>query len=85
MSRDVLDEKELREYLMGERAASGGRLVGLLKSAQEAGEFPKEFEPAVVAQIIATYIPGISRAALISYDRQRIERQVEVLLKGLGL
>jgi len=85
MSRDVLDEKELREYIMGERAASGGRLVGLLKSAQEAGEFPKEFEPAVVAQILATYIPGLSRAALISYDRQRIERQVEVLLKGLGL
>ena len=85
MSRDVLDEKELREYIMGERAAFGGRFVGLLKSAQEAGEFPEEFEPAVVAQIIANYIQGMSRAALISYDRQRIEREVEVLLKGLGL
>jgi len=85
MSRDVLDEKELREYIMGDRAAFGGRFVGLLKSAQEAGEFPEEFEPAVVVQIIASYIQGMSRAALISYDRQRIEREVEVLLKGLGL
>ena len=85
MSRDVLDEKELREYIMDDRAAFGGRFVGLLKSAQEAGEFPEEFEPAVVAQIIASYIQGMSRAALISYDRQTIERQVEVLLKGLGL
>ena len=85
ISRDVLDEKEIREYIVGEGVASGGRFVELLRSAQEAGELPKEFEPAVVAQIIGTYIQGMSRAALISYDRQRIERQVEVLLTGLGL
>jgi len=85
ISRDVLDEKEIREYIVGEGMASGGRFVELLRSAQEAGELPKQFKPAVVAQIIGTYIQGMSRAALISYDRQRIERQVEVLLTGLGL
>ena len=85
MSRDVLDEKEIRYYIVGEGVASGGRFVELLRSAQEAGELPKQFKPAVVAQIIGTYIQGMSRAALISYDRQRIERQVEVLLTGLGL
>jgi TetR/AcrR family transcriptional regulator, transcriptional repressor for nem operon len=85
LSRDVLDEKDLREYIVGEGAASGGRFIELLKSAQESGELPRELDPAAVAQIILTYIQGMSRAALISYDRQRIERQVEVLLKGLGL
>jgi len=85
MSRDVLDEKEIRDYIVGEGVASGGRFVELLRSAQESGELPKEFEPAVVAQIIGAYIQGMSRAALISYDRPRIERQVEVLLTGLGL
>jgi TetR/AcrR family transcriptional repressor of nem operon len=85
MSRDVLDEKEIRDYIVGEGEASGSRFVELLRSAQEAGELPKEFEPAVVAQIIGAYIQGMSRAALISYDRPRIERQVEVLLTGLGL
>jgi len=85
ISRDVLDEKEIREYIVGEGVASGGRFVELLRSAQEAGELPEQFKPAVVAQIIGTYIQGMSRAALISYDRQRIERQVEVLLTGLGL
>ena len=85
ISRDVLDEKEIREYIVGEGVASEGRFVELLRSAQEAGELPKEFEPAVVAQIIGAYIQGMSRAALISYDRPRIERQVEVLLTGLGL
>jgi TetR/AcrR family transcriptional repressor of nem operon len=85
MSRDVLDEKEIRDYIVGEGVASGSRFVELLRSAQEAGELPKEFEPAVVAQIIGAYIQGMSRAALISYDRPRIERQVEVLLTGLGL
>ncbi len=85
LSRDVLDEKDLREYIVGESAASGGRFIGLLKSAQESGELPKELDPTAVAQIILTYIQGMSRAAQISYDRQRIERQLEVLLKGLGL
>lgn len=85
LSRDVLDEKDLREYILGESAASGGRFIGLLKSAQESGELPKELDPTAVVQIILTYIHGMSRAAQISYDRQRIERQVEVLLKGLGL
>jgi len=85
LSRDVLDEKDLREYIVGESAASGGRFIGFLKSAQESGELPKELDPTAVAQIILTYIHGMSRAAQISYDRQRIERQVEVLLKGLGL
>ncbi len=85
VSRDVLDEKKIREYIVGEGVASAGRFVELLRSAQEAGELPKQFKPAVVAQIIGTYIQGMSRAALISYDRQRIERQVEVLLTGLGL
>ena len=85
LSRDVLDEKDLREYIVGESAASGGRFIGLLKSAQESGELPKELDPTAVVQIILTYIHGMSRAAQISYDRQRIERQLEVLLKGLGL
>ena len=85
LSRDVLDEKDLREYIVGESAASGGRFIGLLKSAQESGELPKELDPTAVVQIILTYIQGMSLAAQISYDRQRIERQVEVLLKGLGL
>jgi len=85
MSRDVLDEKEIRQYIVGEGVASGGRFVALLRSAQEAGELPKELEPAVVVQIIRTYIQGMSRAALISYDRPRIEREVEVLLTGVGI
>ena len=85
MSRDVLDEKEIRDYIMREGVASGARFVELLRSAQEAGELPKDFEPAVVAQIVGAYIQGMSRAALISYDRPRIEREVEVLLTGLGI
>lgn len=85
ISRDVLDEKNLREYIVSEGAAFGGRFIGLLKSAQESGELPRELDPAAVVQIILTYIQGMSRAALISYDRQRFDHQTEVLLTGLGL
>ena len=85
ISRDVLDEKDLREYILNEGAAFGRRFIGLLKSAQESGELPTELDPAAVVQIILTYVLGMSRAALISYDRQSFECQTEVLLTGLGL
>src|SRR5258708_27693187 len=85
MSRDVLDEKEIRDYIVSEGVASGARFVELLRSAQEAGELPKEFEPAVVAQIVGAYIQGMSRAALISFDRPRIKRQGGSFFARFGL
>src|SRR5258708_27372649 len=69
MSRDVLDEKEIRGYIVGEGVASGGRFVELLRSAQEAGELPKEVEPAGVAPIICAYLQGKSPRTFISFIR----------------
>src|SRR5260370_29788042 len=85
MAGDVLDEKEIRDYIVGDGVASGGRFVELLRSAQEAGELPKEFEPAAVAQIIGPSIQSVARAAFLFYHPPRIERAVEIVLASISL
>jgi len=85
MCREVLEETELRQYLVSEMAGFWGRFVELLKTSQEAGDLPRHLEPAVVAQIIGTYLQGLRRVALVSYDRNRFERQTDVFLTELGL
>jgi TetR/AcrR family transcriptional repressor of nem operon len=37
------------------------------------------------ALVITTYVQGLWRMALVSYDRRRFERQIDAFLKGLGL
>jgi TetR/AcrR family transcriptional repressor of nem operon len=66
-------------------AAFVGAISERLKSAKDAGEMPPEFEPKVIAQIISTYLQGLSRTALLCYDRPQLERQVDLFLTSLGL
>ncbi|HET7208452.1 MAG TPA: TetR/AcrR family transcriptional regulator, partial [Terriglobales bacterium] len=62
-----------------------GALSERLKSARDTGELLPEFEPEVVAQIIGTYFQGLFRTALLSYDRPKLEHQVDLFLTSLGL
>lgn len=52
---------------------------------RDAGAVPASLDPAVAAAIITTYVQGLWRVALVSYDRAAVEQQVEALLAGLGL
>ena len=52
---------------------------------KEAGFLPNALEPQLVAQVIVTYLQGLWRMALVSYDRPQYEKQIETLLTGLGL
>lgn len=85
LSWEVLKEADLRRYIESEMATFGGRFVGLLKAAQDAGELPKDCEPAIVAQVIGTFLQGLRRVALVSYERDRFERLIDVFLTGLAL
>jgi TetR/AcrR family transcriptional repressor of nem operon len=38
-----------------------------------------------VATIIVTFVQGLWRMALISYDRPKLERQISMLLTALNL
>ena len=85
VSSDVLAEGDLRKFVQADMAAFVGALSERLKSAKDAGEMPPEFEPEVVAQIISTYSQGLSRTALLCYDRPQLEREVDLFLTSLGL
>jgi TetR/AcrR family transcriptional regulator, transcriptional repressor for nem operon len=85
VSSDVLAEVDLRRTVQTDMAALVGAFSERLRSAKDTGELPPEFEPEVVAQIISTYLQGLFRTALLSYDRPQLERQVDLFLTGLGL
>lgn len=85
VSSDVLAEGDLRKSVQSDMAAFVGAFSERLKSAKGAGELPPEFEPEVVAQIIGTYLQGLFRTALLSYDRPQLEGQVDLFLTSLGL
>ena len=51
----------------------------------EAPRFAADREPEIVGQIIAAFLQGLLRPAVISYDRKQVEREIDVLLISLGL
>jgi len=85
VSSDVLAERDLQKLVQTDIAAFVGALSDRLRSAKESGELPPQFEARVVAQIIASYLQGLIRTAVLSYDRSQLERQVDLFLTGLGL
>lgn len=85
VSSDVLAERDLQKFVQTDIAAFVGALSDRLKSAKETGELPPQFKAEVVAQIIATYLQGLIRTALLSYDRSQLERQVDLFLTSVGL
>jgi TetR/AcrR family transcriptional repressor of nem operon len=85
VSSDVLAERDLQKVVQTDMAAFVGAFSNRLKSAKETGELPSEFDAECVAQIIAIYLQGMFRAALLSYDRSQFERQIDLFLTSLGL
>ena len=85
VSSDVLAERDLKKFIETDMAAFVGAFLDRLKSAKDTGELPPQFDAEVVAQIIATYLQGLYRTALLSYNRPQLERQIDQFLTGLGL
>ena len=85
VSWDVLAERDLQKFVQTDMAAFIGAFSDRLKCAKDTGELPPQFEAEVVAQIIATYLQGLYRTALLSYDRPQLERQIDQFLTSLGL
>ena len=84
VSWDVFADPDLRNSVQDELAEVKKRLIARLSQGKEAGELPTDFDPSVAASIICTYLHGLFRSALASYDRPQLERQVDVFLTGLG-
>ncbi len=85
ITHEVLAEPELREYVQEQMSMLAQRMVARLSEDKAAKRLPQEFDPELVVPIIITYLQGLWRMALISYDRSRFERQIDMFLSGLGL
>jgi TetR/AcrR family transcriptional repressor of nem operon len=85
VSSDVLAERDLQKFVQTDIAAVVGALSDRLRSAKDSGELPSELDAEGAAQLIVTYLQGLFRTALLSYDRSQLERQVDLFLTSLGL
>jgi TetR/AcrR family transcriptional repressor of nem operon len=85
IAHDVLAEPDLREYVQQQMSMLAERMVERLAADKEAGLLSVEFDPQLVVPIIVTYLQGLWRMALVSYDRPQFERQINVFLSGLEL
>src|SRR5262245_54700349 len=65
VSSDVLAERDLQRVVQRDMAAFVGAFSNRLKSAKDNGELPSEFDVESVAEIIATYLQGLFRKALL--------------------
>jgi TetR/AcrR family transcriptional repressor of nem operon len=85
LTREVLAESDLRNYVLQQMSALMEGMTARLAADKEAGLLPEECDPQIVVPIIITYLQGMYRMALVSYDRTQFDRQIEVFLTGLGL
>ena len=82
---EVLADPDLREYVQKQISMFTELMAMRMAADKEAGFLPNALEPQLVAQVIVTYLQGLWRMALVSYDRPQYEKQIETLLTGLGL
>ena len=85
LTPEVLDEPELREYVEEQMSLLSKAMVARLRADQQNGRLADELDAQLVAEVIITYLQGIWRMALVSYQRSHFERQIGVFLMGLGL
>jgi TetR/AcrR family transcriptional repressor of nem operon len=82
---EVLAESELNEHIQSRISEGSERMIARLNADKDSGLLPVDFHPEIVTPIIVTYIQGMWRMALLSYDRTQFERQIDLFLTSLGL
>ena len=85
LSSEVLAERELCRIVLNDMKAFTASFIQRLETAKASGELPRSFEATVAAQVLVTYLQGLFRVVRVLQDRREIERQLEMLLDGLGL
>jgi TetR/AcrR family transcriptional repressor of nem operon len=85
LSREVLAERELGRIVVNDMKAFTDAFVQRLGTAKNHGELPNTFDATVAAQVLVTYLQGLFRVVRVLQERADIERQIKLLLSGLGL
>lgn len=85
LSADVLEECGLDTYVTEQMRGFEAIFVDRLKQAKKSGELSPDFPAEVTAEIIVTYLQGFFRVVQVLKDREQMWKQIEAMLKGLGL
>ena len=82
---EVLDDPDLRQYVEGRMSLLAEVMTARFRADKQAGLLAEAFDQELVVPVVITYLQGVWRMALVSYERSRFERQIDVFLTGLGL
>lgn len=82
---DVLAEKELGGYMKEQATQWAAGMAARFETEKAQHILPQDFDSEAVATILVTFVQGLWRMALISYDRASVEREIETLLDALRL
>lgn len=85
LSSDVLAERELGRTVLSDMKDFSAAFQERLESAKQAGELPQIFDATVGAQVLVTFLQGLFRMIRVLQNRSEMERQLDMLLCGLGL
>jgi len=85
VAEDVLSDPDLRRIVQDGMTSLSKRIAARLASDKKQGKLPSDLNSKIVATVITTYLQGLWRMALISYNRPEFERQIDTFLSGLGL
>ncbi|NIF55115.1 TetR/AcrR family transcriptional regulator [Burkholderia sp. Ax-1724] len=82
---EVLDDPDLRKRAERSLTELQSAVATRLREDKEKGLLQPSLAPMMVASIIVTFLQGLWRVAMVSYDRANIEQQLDVLLHGIGV
>lgn len=82
---DVLGDPDMRVIVEDAQERFKELLAGLIVRDQENGTLPATMNAQIIAGIVSTYGQGMSRVGLVSYDRNRMEQEIETFLTAIGL
>src|SRR5262249_40445770 len=85
MSADVLEDRRLKAPVVEELTAFVRTFEERLGGGVSGGELPATYDTRAVAQLLVTYLQGLFRLIRVLESRSDVERQLDVMLKGLGL
>jgi len=85
VSADVMAEREVSRAVLKDMNAFAGAFRQRLASAREIGELPGNFDADLAAGVIMTFVMGMFRVIRVVQTRAETERQIEALLRGLGI
>ena len=85
LSPDVMDEPDLASSVKSGMKQFEKCISARLERGKQAGELPANFQSAVSAQIIFTFLQGYFRVVKVLRSREEMWQQIEALLTSIGL